>query len=60
MDGRISAINNELIKLGKRNQTSIMSYSAKFASSLYGPFRNAANSGVTDGGNRKGYQFFVF
>lgn len=39
MDGRIRAIKEALIKEGLSNKCSLMAYSAKFASSLYGPFR---------------------
>ncbi|KAJ3226319.1 hypothetical protein HK099_005150 [Clydaea vesicula] len=59
MDGRILAIKNELIRIGKGSKTALMSYSAKFASSFYGPFRDAAESGVKGGGDRKCYQLPV-
>lgn len=39
MDGRILAIKRKLIDAGYGNKCTLMSYSAKFASSLYGPFR---------------------
>lgn len=39
MDGRIKAIKRTLIDAGLGNRVTLMSYSAKFASSLYGPFR---------------------
>ena len=39
MDGRIKAIKRGLIDAGFGNKCTLMSYSAKFASSLYGPFR---------------------
>jgi porphobilinogen synthase len=39
MDGRIKAIKRGLIDAGLGNKCTLMSYSAKFASSLYGPFR---------------------
>jgi porphobilinogen synthase len=39
MDGRIRAIKQKLIGAGLANQCTLMSYSAKFASGLYGPFR---------------------
>lgn len=41
MDGRIKAIKQGLIDAGLGNKCTLMSYSAKFASSLYGPFRYA-------------------
>ena len=34
----------------------ILAYSAKYASALYGPFREAADVTIADGGDRKGYQ----
>jgi delta-aminolevulinic acid dehydratase/porphobilinogen synthase len=39
MDGRIKAIKLKLIEEGYANRCGLMSYSAKFASGLYGPFR---------------------
>jgi porphobilinogen synthase len=54
MDGRIKGIRNNLDKEGFVN-TSIMSYSVKFASAYYGPFREAADS-APGKGDRKGYQ----
>jgi porphobilinogen synthase len=39
MDGRIKSIKRGLIDAGLGNKCTLMSYSAKFASSLYGPFR---------------------
>lgn len=39
MDGRIKAIKLRLIEAGYANRCGLMSYSAKFASGLYGPFR---------------------
>jgi len=55
MDGRIKAIKELLIARGYGNRCSLMSYAAKFASGLYGPFREAAGS-VPNFGNRKCYQ----
>lgn len=54
MDGRIDAIRTVLDENGYLN-TPIMSYSAKYASAFYGPFRDAAGSAPSFG-NRKGYQ----
>lgn len=54
MDGRISAIRDILDENGFV-YTPIMSYSAKYASSFYGPFREAADS-APGKGDRKGYQ----
>jgi len=54
MDGRVGAIRAELDSEGLQ-ATPILAYSAKFASALYGPFREAADS--TPGfGDRRGYQ----
>jgi len=55
MDGRVKAIKRGLIDAGLGNKCTLMSYSAKFASSLYGPFRDAAGSAPFFG-NRKCYQ----
>ena len=54
MDGRIQAIREALDKNGYIN-TPIMAYSVKYASSYYGPFRDAADSAPSFG-NRKTYQ----
>uniref|UniRef100_A0A8C4GUX9 Delta-aminolevulinic acid dehydratase n=1 Tax=Dicentrarchus labrax TaxID=13489 RepID=A0A8C4GUX9_DICLA len=44
MDGRVRAIKQALISNGLGNKASVLSYSAKFASSYFGPFRDAAQS----------------
>lgn len=54
MDGQVAAIREALDKEGF-NDTGIMSYSAKFASSFYSPFREAAGS-APQFGDRKSYQ----
>lgn len=54
MDGRIAGIRSGLDTSGLVD-TGIMSYSIKFASAYYGPFREAANS-APDKGDRKAYQ----
>lgn len=54
MDGMVSSIRKALDSRGLTD-TLIMSYSAKFASSLYGPFRQAASSAPREG-DRSGYQ----
>lgn len=54
MDGRVEVIRNELDANGFED-VMIISYSAKFASSFYAPFRDAADS-VPGKGNRKSYQ----
>ncbi|KDQ57816.1 hypothetical protein JAAARDRAFT_194086 [Jaapia argillacea MUCL 33604] len=55
MDGRIKEIKRALIDGGFGNRCTLMSYSAKFASGLYGPFREAAGSAPSFG-DRKCYQ----
>lgn len=54
MDGRIGYIRNALDEKGY-SEIPIMSYSAKYCSAFYGPFREAANS-APQFGDRKGYQ----
>jgi porphobilinogen synthase len=44
MDGRIRAIKQGLADAGMGSKTTLMAYSAKFASSLYGPFRYVVDS----------------
>jgi len=56
MDGRIGAIREALEDEGHTN-TRILAYSAKYASSFYGPFRDAVGSaGALGGGNKYTYQ----
>jgi porphobilinogen synthase len=56
MDGRIGAIRSALEGEGHHN-TLIMAYSAKYASSYYGPFRDAVGSaGNIKGGDKFSYQ----
>jgi porphobilinogen synthase len=54
MDGRVGAIRGAL-DAGGYTGTAIMSYAAKFASGLYGPFREAAES-TPQHGDRRSYQ----
>lgn len=54
MDGRVGYIRKELDKAGY-TQTSIMAYTAKYASSFYGPFREALDSAPKTG-DKKTYQ----
>ena len=54
MDGRVGAIRGALDQAGFEN-TPILSYAAKFASSFYGPFREAADS-APQFGDRRSYQ----
>lgn len=56
MDGRVQAIRIGLEAAGHRN-TRILAYAAKYASSFYGPFRDAVGSaGNLGGGNKYSYQ----
>ena len=55
MDGQVGVIRSALDAAGF-NQTSILAYSAKYASGLYGPFRDAVDVQIAGGGDRKGYQ----
>jgi len=56
MDGRIGAIRQALDGAG-HDRTRILAYSAKYASSFYGPFRDAVGSGTSlGGGNKYTYQ----
>ena len=56
MDGRIGVIRTELEKKGFKN-TKILAYSAKYASSFYGPFRDAVGSKRSlAGGSKEQYQ----
>lgn len=54
MDGRVLAIRHALDEAGL-SETSIMAYSAKYASAFYGPFRDAAHS-TPSFGDRRTYQ----
>jgi porphobilinogen synthase len=54
MDGQILAIREALME-NDLNDTLLMAYSTKFASSMYGPFRDAENSAPSTG-DRKSYQ----
>tara|TARA_B100000700_G_scaffold328502_1_gene446548 strand:+ start:163 stop:1152 length:990 start_codon:yes stop_codon:yes gene_type:complete len=54
MDGRVGAIRKTLDKNGFKN-VGILAYSAKYASSFYGPFRGALNS-APKSGDKKTYQ----
>jgi len=55
MDGQVAAIRGALDGAGHQ-QTAILAYAAKYASALYGPFRDAVDVSIADGGDRKGYQ----
>ena len=55
MDGQVGVIRGALDGAG-HSETSILAYSAKYASGLYGPFRDAVDVQIVGGGDRKGYQ----
>ncbi|HET9690875.1 MAG TPA: porphobilinogen synthase [Acidimicrobiales bacterium] len=55
MDGQVAAIRAALDGDGFAD-TPILAYSAKFASALYGPFRDAVDVQIAGGGDRRGYQ----
>ncbi|KAH8869002.1 Delta-aminolevulinic acid dehydratase [Schistosoma japonicum] len=55
MDGRVKKIKMAIESIGLTEKVAVMSYSAKFASCLYGPFRDAAQSAPSFG-DRRHYQ----
>jgi porphobilinogen synthase len=55
MDGQVAAIRAGLDE-GGFGEVPIMAYAAKYASALYGPFREAVDVTIAGGGDRKGYQ----
>ena len=55
MDGQVGTIRAALDGAGF-DHVAILGYSAKYASGLYGPFRDAVDVEIADGGDRKGYQ----
>ena len=55
MDGQVQAIRAGLDAAGFPG-TAILAYAAKYASALYGPFRDAAEVTIAEGGDRRGYQ----
>ncbi len=55
MDGQVAAIREALDGAGHQDAI-ILAYAAKYASSFYGPFRDAVDVNIADGGDRKGYQ----
>ena len=55
MDGQVGAIRDALDGTGY-DEVAILAYAAKYASALYGPFRDAVDVTITGGGDRKGYQ----
>jgi porphobilinogen synthase len=55
MDGQVAAIRAALDG-GGFAATAVLAYAAKYASALYGPFRDAVDVTIAGGGDRKGYQ----
>ena len=55
MDGQVAAIRAALDGAG-HDQVAILAYAAKYASALYGPFRDAVDVAIMGGGDRKSYQ----
>ncbi|HEV2767385.1 MAG TPA: porphobilinogen synthase [Acidimicrobiales bacterium] len=55
MDGQVGAIRAALDGHGHL-AVAILAYAAKYASSLYGPFRDAVDVSIAGGGDRRGYQ----
>ncbi len=55
MDGQVAAIRSALDAAGHID-TAILAYAAKFASALYGPFRDAVDVTIGGGGDRRAYQ----
>jgi len=55
MDGQVRAIRSALDTNG-HDQVAILAYAAKYASALYGPFRDAVDVTIAGGGDRRAYQ----
>jgi porphobilinogen synthase len=55
MDGQVAVIRDALDGAGFTD-VAVMAYAAKFASALYGPFRDAVDVSIVGGGDRRGYQ----
>lgn len=55
MDGQVAAIRRALDGDGFA-EVPILAYAAKYASALYGPFRDAVDVTISGGGDRRGYQ----
>ncbi len=55
MDGQVSAIRGALDETSFED-IAILAYSAKYATALYGPFRDAVDVTIAGGGDRRGYQ----
>jgi porphobilinogen synthase len=55
MDGQVRAIRSALDGAG-HDQVAVLAYAAKYASALYGPFRDAVDVHIAGGGDRRAYQ----
>jgi porphobilinogen synthase len=55
MDGQVGAIRSALDG-SAHSDVAILAYAAKYASALYGPFRDAVDVTIAGGGDRQGYQ----
>jgi porphobilinogen synthase len=55
MDGQVCAIRAALDESG-HSEVALLAYSVKYASAMYGPFRDAVNVTIAGGGDRRGYQ----
>lgn len=55
MDGQVGAIRGALDETGFEDRA-ILAYSAKYATALYGPFRDAVDVTIAGDGDRRGYQ----
>jgi porphobilinogen synthase len=55
MDGQVAAIRAAL-DAGGHEQVAVLAYASKYASALYGPFRDAVDVTITGGGDRRAYQ----
>jgi len=55
MDGQVGAIRRALDD-GGHTSVAVVAYAAKYASALYGPFRDAVDVTIAGGGDRRGYQ----
>jgi len=55
MDGQVRAVRAALDGAG-HDQVAVLAYAAKYASALYGPFRDAVDVRIAGGGDRRAYQ----
>jgi porphobilinogen synthase len=55
MDGQVGVLRSALDGAGFAD-VGVLAYAAKYASALYGPFRDAVQVSIADGGDRRGYQ----